>query len=72
MQRLDKPNALAGVSLLAVYAAGVPLEATQEDSERVVCRDAELYDAKPDCNGTVSSAPGGGVKCDTCPGWFCY
>ena len=32
----------------------------------------ELYDADPNCDHFVVDAPGGGVKCTKCPGWFCY
>lgn len=31
-----------------------------------------LWDATPGCPGTVKPAPGGGIKCDTCNGWFCF
>lgn len=31
--------------------------------------DAELWDADPN---VTYAAPGGGVKCRKCPGWFCY
>jgi predicted RNase H-like HicB family nuclease len=32
----------------------------------------ELFDADPDCDHQVKDAPGGGVKCTKCNGWFCY
>lgn len=32
----------------------------------------ELYDADPNCVHIVKPAPGGGIKCMKCPGWFCY
>lgn len=32
----------------------------------------ELYDADPHCKHEVKDAPGGGVKCAKCPGWFCF
>lgn len=32
----------------------------------------ELWDADPNCEHEVYCAPGGGVKCKHCPGWFCY
>jgi hypothetical protein len=32
----------------------------------------ELYNADPACKHEVYAAPGGGVKCRKCPGWFCY
>lgn len=32
----------------------------------------ELYQADRECRHRVVSAPGGGVKCVKCPGWFCY
>jgi hypothetical protein len=31
-----------------------------------------LFDADPDCKHSIISAPGGGVKCTKCKGWFCY
>jgi hypothetical protein len=32
----------------------------------------ELWNADPNCKHDVRCAPGGGVKCTKCPGWFCY
>lgn len=32
----------------------------------------DLYGADPDCEHDIRPAPGGGVKCIKCPGWFCY
>jgi hypothetical protein len=32
----------------------------------------ELFQAISDCKGRIYPAPGGGVKCTQCPGWFCY
>jgi hypothetical protein len=32
----------------------------------------ELYGADPNCDHEVVHAPGGGVKCKHCPGWFCF
>jgi hypothetical protein len=34
--------------------------------------DEELWHADPNCQHDIRSAPGGGVKCSKCPGWFCY
>lgn len=34
--------------------------------------EGELWGADPNCNHDVQCAPGGGVKCTKCPGWFCY
>lgn len=31
-----------------------------------------LYNADDDCDHDVQPAPGGGVKCTRCPGWFCF
>lgn len=31
----------------------------------------ELWQAKADCKGSVIHAPGGGVKCTGCHGWYC-
>jgi hypothetical protein len=33
---------------------------------------ADLLDADPNCEHNIVSAPGGGVKCTKCTGWFCY
>lgn len=32
----------------------------------------ELWEADPNCVHDIQSAPGGGVKCTKCRGWFCY
>lgn len=32
----------------------------------------ELWEANPNCVHDIQPAPGGGVKCTKCPGWFCY
>lgn len=34
--------------------------------------DGELWNADPNCQHDEQPAPGGGVKCTKCPGWFCY
>lgn len=31
-----------------------------------------LWNRREGCVGEVVCAPGGGVKCTKCPGWFCY
>jgi hypothetical protein len=31
-----------------------------------------LWEADPNCDHHVVCAPGGGVKCTKCTGWFCY
>jgi hypothetical protein len=31
-----------------------------------------MHSATAGCEGEVVSAPGGGVKCTKCPGWFCF
>lgn len=31
-----------------------------------------LYNADPNCMHDVRPAPGGGVRCTKCHGWFCY
>lgn len=35
-------------------------------------RGTYLFNAGEKCRHAVSSAPGGGVKCSKCPGWFCF
>jgi hypothetical protein len=32
----------------------------------------ELYEADPECEHEVEDAPGGGVRCTKCSGWFCF
>jgi hypothetical protein len=32
----------------------------------------ELWDADPKCRHKVVDAPGGGVRCVKCQGWFCF
>jgi hypothetical protein len=34
--------------------------------------ETELWDADPTCTHKTISAPGGGIRCAKCPGWFCY
>ena len=34
--------------------------------------DNELWNAKPDCDHEIEAAPGGGIRCTKCPGWYCY
>jgi hypothetical protein len=31
-----------------------------------------LHDADPNCDHRVVDAPGGGIKCVNCRGWFCF
>lgn len=31
-----------------------------------------LYNADPNCKHETEIAPGGGIKCTKCSGWFCY
>lgn len=31
-----------------------------------------LWDANPTCQHDIQPAPGGGIKCTKCRGWFCY
>jgi len=35
-------------------------------------KDNELWQAKPDCRHHIICAPGGGIVCTKCRGWFCY
>lgn len=34
--------------------------------------DFPLYNADPNCKHELYNAPGGGVKCKHCSGWFCF
>jgi hypothetical protein len=40
--------------------------------EPVIFETDELYNADPNCKHETYCAPGGGVKCKHCPGWFCF
>ena len=42
------------------------------EEEPIVNETRELYDADPNCEHEVYGAPGGGVKCKHCRGWFCF
>ena len=44
---------------------------TFEGNQPSMDYDSELWDADPDCKHEVISAPGGGVKCTKCKGWYC-
>jgi hypothetical protein len=35
-------------------------------------KETELFDADPNCKHEIVDAPGGGVKCSKCTGWFCF
>lgn len=48
-----------------------------KETEHTTCKDEQkteygLWGAKPDCEGKVTAQWGGGIKCDTCGGWFCF
>lgn len=32
----------------------------------------DLWDADAECEHDIENAPGGGVRCTKCNGWFCY
>lgn len=34
--------------------------------------EVELFSADPDCLHWVKNAPGGGIRCVRCRGWFCF
>ena len=34
--------------------------------------EVELFSADPDCLHWVKDAPGGGIRCVRCRGWFCF
>lgn len=40
-----------------------------EDSKQP---ETTLYNANPNCKHNIVDAPGGGIKCTKCGGWFCY
>jgi len=43
-----------------------------DENDRLSYKTDELYNADPECDHHIVSAPGGGVKCNKCAGWFCY
>lgn len=43
-----------------------------DEDDRLSYKTDELYNADPECDHHIVSAPGGGVKCNKCAGWFCY
>lgn len=48
------------------------LTAAAEQKEMNEAHGSELWNADPNCEHNVVCAPGGGVKCTKCLGWFCY
>jgi len=48
------------------------IEIEVDEDEPEICRDSDLWNAAKDCDGIVKPAPGGGIKCTKCSGWFCY
>ena len=65
------------VKLIEMLKSGeITLEQIQEATQKVEekslnYKSNELWDADPNCDHEVVDAPGGGVKCTKCPGWFC-
>lgn len=62
------------VSILTIEIESPPCRALVEDDDEVL-KDypaEKLWDADPKCKHRVIGAPGGGVKCTKCNGWFCY
>lgn len=49
-------------------------EAAQRDEQthQALPERDELWDADPKCQHDIQIAPGGGVKCTKCRGWFCF
>ena len=44
-----------------------------DNEERdMIVDEQDLWDADPDCNHEVVDAPGGGIVCTKCGGWFCW
>ena len=58
-------DVLGGEALKVVITSG-------KKEEEVIDFNGSLFDADPKCNHEVICAPGGGVKCRKCRGWFCY
>jgi hypothetical protein len=48
------------------------MQSVPAPKEQVCLEDQELWEADPDCKHDIQCAPGGGVKCTKCRGWFCY
>jgi hypothetical protein len=43
-----------------------------DPQDKLVYKTLDLWDADPECDHDVDDAPGGGVACKRCGGWFCY
>lgn len=49
-----------------------PLRTVEPEEPKSRGVQGELWNADPDCDHHIVSAPGGGVKCTNCSGWFCF
>ena len=49
------------------------IEIIPDIDPKELSKDSEvLWDADPRCEHKIVCAPGGGIKCTKCNGWFCY
>lgn len=58
----------AGAVFIWPYGTAVMAESQQPNPE---IGDQELWDADPNCEHNIVAAPGGGVRCTKCAGWYC-
>ena len=66
---LDKIKAL---NKKALEMGLKPLYKVNEVVEPIPEGALPLFDADPNCKHDIVCAPGGGVKCTKCRGWFCF
>lgn len=75
MYRLTKRMAqLARVEPFVLMADGTTLLVSvyQPPPAEVRYKGHDLHDADPKCSHVIADAPGGGIKCTKCRGWFCF
>jgi hypothetical protein len=46
-------------------------DATKKVEDKAYRYTQDLWDADADCDHDIVDAPGGGVKCTKCTGWYC-
>lgn len=47
-------------------------EFVEQMKEALDMETTELWGADPECEHIIICAPGGGIKCTKCNGWYCY
>ena len=71
IERIGEAMADSGVAEITVGNVKISRIPYENESKGLPWT-GELWDADPDCDHEVVNAPGGGVKCNKCPGWFCF